>query len=50
MMARWFSRDWWHYLTVLWCRYCGHPKGYGWFNAGGDGPDYRCRECGDWLG
>lgn len=57
-----FDKDYWKYmfaprayddmswLTVLWCRYKGHPHGVVWYNASGNEPDMSCKNCGDDLG
>lgn len=34
----------------FWCRLRLHPKGPIYYNPGGLEPDWRCRDCGEYLG
>ena len=55
-------RDWWAVAKVLagsrgfrnaWCRSAGHPNGTIYYRTGGDpsnGPDGRCKDCGEDIG
>jgi|WetSurSiteA1Bulk_404760.scaffolds.fasta_scaffold00038_21 hypothetical protein len=54
---KWFSIAWWEYLLEkpltlrkFWCRLHGHKEGPWFHNIGGAEPDWRCRNCGDYLG
>lgn len=38
------------WITSIWCRIQGHPKGPIWFAAGQMDPDMHCKTCGDDLG
>ena len=56
-----FSMWWWQYLfekplfgkkltlKMLICRIKGHPNGSWYYNAYGDEPDGRCKDCGEWI-
>ena len=53
----WFDYWYWHYLLEtprswkkFWCRAKNHPEGPIYFNVNGTEPDWRCKNCGDYLG
>lgn len=53
----WFSRWWWAYLLTgckscrhFACRVNRHQDGPVFYNAGGLEPDWRCANCGEYLG
>lgn len=51
------SRGWWAYVferpwtwRKAWCRWRMHPPGPAFYNVGGTEPDWRCKNCEDYLG
>jgi hypothetical protein len=57
LIWRWISPRWWHYLFEdctgwrnFWCRVRGHPRGPLYYNVGGSEPDWRCRDCNEFIG
>lgn len=54
---KWLTLLWWKYLfekprtiTSLFCRAAGHPAGPIYNRVQGLDPDWRCSNCGDYLG
>lgn len=53
----WFRYGWWSYLLRgckgwrhFLCRVRDHPRGPIFFRQSGGEPDWRCRDCGEYLG
>lgn len=60
-MRIWFSIEWYKYLfqpikvgstwyNSIWCRMKGRPEGPIYYNLGGSEPDWRCKNCNDYIG